>query len=179
MPANASKLRNPIWPPPPSWNVFMYISFLLNKVHTRMKCGFAGFHIWGIQFHIQFWAKMWRNYSKRNFFCKKCNFQLWITRRSIYIHMSHHWSSTSRSHFVKPSGTLHMMLAGNMSAWVYHINRSHELSPGRHECYNSCRQVSCSCTPRCIPCEFSCSCSVGWGTPSYNYMRWSPCKLSG
>ena len=24
---------------------------------------------------------------------------------------------------------------------------SHEFIPGRHECYGSCRQVSCSCTP--------------------------------
>ena len=42
-------------------------------------------------------------------------------------------------------------LAGNMIALVYHINRymySHELIPGRHECYDSCRQVSCSYTLR-------------------------------
>jgi len=57
--------------------------------------------------------------------------------------------------------------------------RTHELIPGRHECSGRCCQVSCSCTPQRISCELSCSCNVGWGTSSYNQMRWSSCKHSG
>ena len=37
--------QNPIWPPPPDKNVFMYIYFGQSKAETRMKCAFACFNI--------------------------------------------------------------------------------------------------------------------------------------
>lgn len=61
MPQNASKLRNPTWPPPPGWNLFVSVSFWLDKVKTWIKCAFAGFPTWAIWWHIQIWDVMWKN----------------------------------------------------------------------------------------------------------------------
>ena len=48
----------------------MYVYLGISQAETWMKCAFACFHIWRIQCHIQFWAKMWINYLKRIFIAK-------------------------------------------------------------------------------------------------------------
>jgi len=86
-PAKKYPLKNPRWPPPTAWNVFIHIFFTKHVRNLHIIC-FCRFFTWGIKCLVQFWDKMWRNYFNI-IFC--------ATRRQAVARIADHTASQQTS----------------------------------------------------------------------------------